>query len=153
MAINFIYSDENNKSHVKMQQQITLLKDSGISYKDIASYFVYANDVQYTPKDEIGDKQNALLKKVNSLNLSKEQKALLLFSTPSWTDRYNDNEILNRYEVKGGQLGYSTTYEAREDVAKYIINANHLSQKQKLEMAELAGFEIGEDEGGKYIKW
>lgn len=153
MAINFIYSDENNKSNVKMKQQITLLKNNGISYKDIASYFVYANDVQYTPKDEIGDKQNALLKKVNSLNLSKEQKALLLFSTPSWTDRYNDNEILNRYEVKGGQLGYSTTYEAREDVANYIINANHLSQKQKLEMAELAGFEIGEDEGGKYIKW
>lgn len=153
MAINFIYSDENNKSHVKMQQQIALLKNNGISYKDIASYFVYANDVQYTPKSEIGDKQNALLKKVNSLNLSKKQKALLLFSTPSWTDRYNDNEILNRYEVKGGQLGYSTTYEAREDVANYIINANHLSQKQKLEMAELAGFEIGEDEGGKYIKW
>ena len=152
-ALDLTYYSDYNKSHVKMQQQITLLKDSGISYKDIASYFVYANDVQYTPKDEIGDKQNALLKKVNSLNLSKEQKALLLFSTPSWTDRYNDNEILNRYEVKGGQLGYSSTYEAREDVANYIINANHLSQKQKLEMAELAGFEIGEDEGGKYIKW
>ncbi len=35
----------------------------------------------------------------------------------------------------------------------YIKNANHLSRKKKYEMAELAGYETGKDEGGYYITW
>jgi hypothetical protein len=98
-----------------------LLNSSGIDYEKLYLYYFGTKDLEndVDKRGEVieGSKKNKIAKAINALDISKQQKALLLATS-----------------------GYSVG-DYKPNLLKYILSLN-ISQSEKLELAKAAGFTV-----------
>ena len=103
-----------------VSDKMSVLNNTGIDYDTLYSYYFGTKDIQndYDKKGNVieGSKKEKTLKVIDSLNLTKDQKNLLVAAK-----------------------GYAASN--KKQLLKYILSLK-ISKEQKLELAKICGFEV-----------
>lgn len=142
-AINVLYYDNED-----LKEQAASMKKSGISYKKQAEYFIYSKTAGYEKDTGYGKgkttKKQKLINRLNKMNLTKAEKLLLLYSTPTGFGRM-------KYDLTKGEFG--STDSMRNAVVSYLNKKKKLTTKERLAILENAGYIVGKDKKGYYVSW
>ena len=108
------------------------LNGAGISYDTLYAYYFatkgIVSDIDTHGNTIIGSKRKKIVSVINSLNLSNEQKLLLIAS--------------NGYTIQDGDVRGWSAATAKKRLLRHILYAKGLTQEQKAALAEACGFTV-----------
>ena len=113
----------------KVYEKCQLLDKASLSYDVLYNFYFSTKDIE-SDKDANGNtvsgsKRNKVVSAINGLNVSAEQKLLLIASK-----------------------GYSLTDAEKNKLLKYILNLKGTTKEEKAALAEMCGFDV---QNGKIV--
>ena len=113
-------------------EKMKLLNLSGVDYDVLYQYYFgtkdIRNDVDKKGNEISGTKRSKVIAAINSLNVSREQKILMIYA--------------KGYAVKDGDIRGVTADRAKTLLLNYILRSSKLSKVQKEELTKMCGFEV-----------